>query len=933
MRGSPSSESDLTGTLLERSNVTFSPLECNSNLNQQTCQPWTSVFGSDSDGNNIFNRRVVVPCGECIVMDRGLRNLIFNDGLDIQGKLIFPPNLEIKVKTTSILVQGELHMFANKAIDGLPSITVAWMDPPEGASSWSLGSKSFRQSSPHFRRYPCGQLDWGDCDMGERPFVVAGGKVVIQGLPSADMPTWVPVLDIDNSKTGWHVEKSEFEAYMEPHPSCPSDGILIHHRFHERPPEYVSGFSAEWTGRSLLISKQTDSVHAFIVNTKSVQDCLLPKVTYILTVQVRMPNGKGLTSCAAIGRNCISLFSKYKSKANGKEIVERIWTENESHQFEYGKDLTIHAYVAFVPRDSVAGDHEFHIYGPSTNEDFELLEFTLVTPPREAFVSPQNICSDLVPGNSKAELFDFSPFPFRTNSDYVQIRTKSENSNNYFAVTGRSFVSIDPKLKMEENWSLLGILWHIPPSCIRAKATYRFRAKVRVHSETPIRIKWIVQGWEGRHPVFSPLALCPPSTGEWVQCSGSIIHFPNEIVHSHRLEILAETLDTFRDDYDVDDLSFELIEGPVDRLILPRSIHQKWRSGAHLLITSSSSTWNEWEVVEIKDIVLHNSDSVKVELSRPIKSPVTSRESPAFATEVALLSRNIVFENAGHFTVFHTQGVAQMIEGADFIRFGIAGQPGRYPIFFDDCRDAEGTIVSKNTIRHARNRGLVLHATSNIRVTSNVVFNTTGHSFVLESGKEQGNLFEGNLAVYTTAAMPRISSAGDGNSDDHPAAFWISNPANNFVGNVATGANGDGFSFRFEPLPFDEPDFPVNTWALGIFEDNAIHSVSGSAVHISGYHPHSAMMVGLRAFLVDGDRFELVDSDRITIINGMFDKRVSSAKGISFENPSIIDVRGCVDRDEDAIATMNALVDKANRRPPLTTPTAPSVFGLQEDDR
>ena len=892
------------------------------------------MFGSDSDGGNIFDRRIVVPCGECIVLDRGLhaRSLIFNDGLDIQGKLIFPPNLEIKVKTTSILVQGELHMFANKAIDGLPSITVTWMDLPGSASSWSSGSKSFRQESPHSRQYPCGRLDWEECDMGERPFLVAGGKVVIQGLPSEDMPTWVPVLDIDNSKAGWHVEKSEYEAYTVPEPGCPSDGILLHNRFHERPPEYISGFSAEWTGRSLMISKQADSPHVFVINIESVRDCLLPKVTYLLTVRVRMPNGKGLTSCAAIGRNCISLQSKYKGKANGKEVVEQIWTENESHQFEYGKDLTIHAYVTFVDPDLVAGDHVFHLHGPSSNEDFELLEFILKAPPREAFVSPQKICSDLVPGNSKADLFDSSSFPFRTNSDYVQIHTKSENSNKYFAVTGRSFVSIDPKLKMDENWSLLGITWNIPPSCVRAKATYRFRAKVRVHSETPIVIKWVVRGWEGRHPVFAQLAICPPSQGEWVQCSGSIIQFPNEIVHAHRLDILAETLDTFRNDYDVDDLSFELIEGPVDRLILPRSIHQKWRTGAHLLITSSSSTWDEWEVVEIKDIVVHDSDSVKVEISRPIKSPITARESPAFATEVALLSRNIVFENAGHFTVFHTQGVAQMIEGADFIRFGTTGQSGRYPIYFDDCRDAEGTVISKNTIRHARNRGLVLHATSNIRVTSNIVFNTTGHGFVLESGKEQGNVFEGNLAVYTTPGMSRISIGGTDNSDDHPAGFWISNPANNFLGNVATGTNGDGFSFQFASFPPDESDFPVNTWALGVFEDNAIHSVSGSAVLISGYHPHSAMMVGLRAFLVDGDCFELIDSDRITIINGMFDKGVNSTKGISFENPSIIDVRDCQDRDEGALATMNTLVDKGNRRPGPTTPTAPSVFGLQEDD-
>jgi parallel beta-helix repeat protein len=622
------------------------------------------------------------------------------------------------------------------------------------------------------------------------------------------------------------------------------------------------------------------------------------------------------------------------------EVVERIWMENESHQFEYGTDLVVHVYVTFLGKslhENTIRSHIFHIQGPSTGEDFELLEFTLQTPPREAFVPPQRICADLVPGNNNAELFDVSSFPLRTNSKYVQIQTKSEYSNKYFAITGREFVSRDPELSVDENWSFLGISWNIPPSCVRAKATYRFRAKVRVHSESPITIKWNVKGWEGRRPVFAQVALCPPSQGEWVQCSGSIIAFPNEIVHSHRLEMLAETLETFRHNYDVDDLSFELMEGPVDRLLLPSSIHQKWLTGAHLLITSSTPEWDEWEVVEIKDVAVHDSDSVKVEISRPIKSPVTARESDVYSTEVALLSRNIVFENGGHFTVLRTPGVAQVIEGADFSRFGIAGRPGRHPIYFDNCWDAEGTIVSKNTIRHSRHRGLVLHATSNVRVTSNVAFNTTGDCFVLESGIEQGNSFENNLAAFTTTEMPRVTDRGDDKSDDHPAAFWISNPANDFIGNVATGTDGSGFSFQFDASPLghrvmDEFGIPVNTLNLGAFENNIVHSVNSFAVHFSGYRPHKAKIAGLRAFLIDGDLFELVNSDRITIVNGTFDKEVNSATGLSFESPSIIDVRGCIDGDDEAIATMNALVDEGKREPAMLTPSAPSVFGLQEID-
>lgn len=906
------------------------------------------MFGAD-DGT-IFNRGITIPCGQCVEIDHKVwgRDLVFHNGIDVQGKLVFPPNSHLKVKTTSILVQGELHMYSAKAINGLPAVTVTWIAPLE-LPPRPISFRPPRQNNTSTNPYPCGKENFEECDMGERPFVVAGGKLVIKGLPSPDTPSWVSLLDVDGSKTGWHVPDFEYKQYVEPikQAGCPSrNGELIHHGFTEPPPSYISGSwgtFTEWTGHSLKITRRSHQDHGFVIDTREIRHCLSAKSTYLVTAKVRIPRGEGLTQCATTGRNCMKLSTKHRSASAEEQTVDR-WNENESHRTEYGKDIIIHTYLEFTQEefDETNVYHIFYLQGPGPGEEIELLEFTIEMPPKEAFADPDKICANLVAANGNAELFPFSPFPFQTNSEFVQIRTASENSNRFFQLSGRAVVLHDEGGLVDDDRSKRGITLSIPPSCVKAKATYRFRAKVRVHSNTPVTIEWNVHGESSRISQFAVVARCPPSQGQWVHCRGALTTLPNDIVHSHHVSIIAETLGTSSVDYDVDDISFELVDGPVDRLILPNTIKNHWVRGAHLLITSQSPAWDEWEVVEIKEVSDHDEESVEVEISRPIQSPVTVKESRHYATEVVLLSRNIVFEQGGHLTILHTSGVTQIIEGADFDGWGVAGVRDRYPIHFDNCQDMKGTVVAKNTIRHSRQRGIVLHATNNMRVEANVAFNVTGHCFALESGLEQGNVFQGNLGVYNQAAhrlMPQVGVSGK-ETDDTPAIFWITNPMNNFIGNVATGSQGHGFWLQLRETPRgphseDTVTEATNAQALGIFESNVVHSVTSSAIRVSGYHPWSeARIVGLTLYLNNADSLEITDSEQVAVINGIFDKPVViPPAGVQVRNAVTIDVRGCSDEEDEAAAAamMNAMAaTNTDSRPNLDTPSAPSVFGLQE---
>jgi len=135
----------------------FVPLSCNNMLSD--CKSWRTIFGNDA----VHTARVVVPCGTCVTMDHPGPELILQDGIDIQGKLIFPDGYSLTVQTTSIAVQGELEMTSTKPVDGTPNIRISM-----------IGNNSLQTFTPIGENAgACGN----GCVMGKKAIVVAGGKV------------------------------------------------------------------------------------------------------------------------------------------------------------------------------------------------------------------------------------------------------------------------------------------------------------------------------------------------------------------------------------------------------------------------------------------------------------------------------------------------------------------------------------------------------------------------------------------------------------------------------------------------------------------------------------------------------------------------------------------------------------------------------------
>lgn len=168
---------------LERLNA-FVPLSCNAA--PTSCTSWTASLGT----SGVFTELIIVPCGQCYIMDHTGDALILEKGIDIQGKLVLPDGYKQNILTPMVVVQGELEMTATKPVDGIPLIT------------FTMTGQNDQQFQPiRENALVChGEVseESTQCKTGKKAFVVAGGKVTWNGIPE-DTPTWLRLQDTKGS--------------------------------------------------------------------------------------------------------------------------------------------------------------------------------------------------------------------------------------------------------------------------------------------------------------------------------------------------------------------------------------------------------------------------------------------------------------------------------------------------------------------------------------------------------------------------------------------------------------------------------------------------------------------------------------------------------------------------------------------------------------
>ena len=140
-------------------------------------------------------------------------------------------------------------------------------------------------------------------------------------------------------------------------------------------------------------------------------------------------------------------------------------------------------------------------------------------------------------------------------------------------------------------------------------------------------------------------------------------------------------------------------------------------------------------------------------------------------------------------------------------------------------RCGKGQYIRNAAIHDTYNRCVTVHGTNYLQVENNVTYNNVGHCFFLEDGIEHGNQFVRNLAIQTkchtskpcdptdlapfgsTADLLNFKTTGQDSkdvlipSDNTVSSYWITNPDNTYVGNVAAGSDATGFWFAFPDHP------------------------------------------------------------------------------------------------------------------------------------
>jgi len=233
--------------------------------------------------------------------------------------------------------------------------------------------------------------------------------------------------------------------------------------------------------------------------------------------------------------------------------------------------------------------------------------------------------------------------------------------------------------------------------------------------------------------------------------------------------------------------------------------------------------------------------------------------------EVGLLTRNIRIEATpdaaessfgGHIMAMVTSRM--FIEGVELNRMGQHLELARYPIHWHLVGDGgKGQYIRNASIHDTYNRCVTVHGTNFVRVENNVTYDIVGHCFFLEDGIEHGNEFVKNLAIRVKChpskecvptnlaangerppAAPGAPRQNGQNSkdvllpsDNTVAAYWITNPDNSFIDNVAAGSEQTGFWFSVPIHPqgaFEDSDTSKRTWPrrtpVRAFRGNVSHS-------------------------------------------------------------------------------------------------------------
>lgn len=617
----------------------FNQLQCNivNGIENMECEEkWSQVFGKDSS----FQMEVVVPCGRCIVMDHAGPLLKFGRGLDVQGKLVLPEGYAVRIETPFVRVQGILQMRSTDEVSWNPLVKIMFTDSEPGLEKFQGASSN---------ENVCGTQA---CSPGSKSFVVAGGKLDIQGVPDA-FPSWVTLLDAVATKPAPPIATSL---------SCLSDRVKV------IPPSLTIllptlGSTVSLREDSIIVTNRRSALHGVRVDLSDKIACLTANDFFVLSFEVRILRpGRELqiTNCASEEKDCITVHADFLGHDKG-QVSSNLKYEAPPSRFRYGEWMKIEEWITFDEKEIDENNifMSLRIGGGEVDGDLEIRQLQLSLAPESACSKTTVDCADLILCNGDAEFGIFpSPFTVRGSSE---LTVERERETQFWRIS-----------REESRSKEDGIQWSIPIQCVQVDAVYRIQVKVRVFDVRPVAtaVYMEFEGVDGR--TTRQVIVCPPSNNTWISCDGFFRMPELKIGELQNVNAYFVVEGAITATYDLDDLSFtfEQMGGEVSGLIVSDEVRGKWGVGSSILITSSTIDWRDQFVRKIVGLKTQiEAGTVLLELSEPIPRPFT-RTQNSFAAEIAILSRNIVLSGGNGVTIWSTPNLQQSIVGLRVTGFG-----------------------------------------------------------------------------------------------------------------------------------------------------------------------------------------------------------------------------------------------------------------------
>ena len=313
----------------------FRTLDCNEGLANAECVSWKETIGDSFS----HSEEITIECGECVNLDVGGDVLKLTGGLNVIGKLVVSTPIEIE--TPKVIVQGELLLNSDKIWDGTQDITITLT---------GTASQTFMPADNNSN--VCGG---NPCGAGKKPFAIAGGKLLVNGMPSDDYntPTWLHIQDVKaQSGTGSSVDPVEVYPGLVDLPECSVDGNFITEDF-SNPSQPTTAYDVEstlgsvfeYTDDALKVSGRRDKAQGPVFDLVGIMQCVKPGVRYQVNARVKTyreevgPDVLEDSDCDERGVGCLDIVYKWRPSGSW-ERGKHAYHEEQIHNWQNGDEVS-----------------------------------------------------------------------------------------------------------------------------------------------------------------------------------------------------------------------------------------------------------------------------------------------------------------------------------------------------------------------------------------------------------------------------------------------------------------------------------------------------------------------------------------------------------------------------------------------------------------